>query len=85
MGSWAAVLVDATGTIIARGVAVRVGPLPMRSLRVTVASELAIDALALGQPVSVRSSPRKVYMGVVEACGTNSAGAHTLTIALDRR
>lgn len=84
MGQWAAVLVNASGAIIARGRAVHVGPQkPLRSLRVIVVGELAVGTLRVGQAVRVRQTLRKEYAGSITAVGTSSTGALTVTMALD--
>lgn len=88
MGRWAVAVVDTAGVVVTRGVAVYAGRLkPGGPRRVIVAIPVPPNAgtLAVGQAIVLRRSAQREVAGVVEAFGVNSAGAHTITIALDRR
>ena len=88
MASAAVALVNAAGVIVARGAAT--GRRPARRQRIShliviIPADLPADALTLGQVITARYSLHMQYAGVVEAFGTTSAGARTVTIALDGR
>lgn len=81
-------LVNAAGIIVARGAATQrraAGNRLLTHLVVIIPADLPADALTLGQSIIVRYTLRMQYTGVVEAFGTTSAGARTVTIALAGR
>lgn len=88
MARWAVAVVDARGAILVRGTAVYTGHWAKGTphhLVVTVAAMPSNATLTVGQPLVVRRTPHHADSGVVEALGTNSAGACTVTIALNPR